>query len=121
MVLKLSLPEDRFVWALSHPISREYIHQQSSVGYQKCNLIISQADTQPVEVKLEDYPRWAQVMIKTSIRAGQLVNTGDSIEIVKLEIQKDTTEVTVEKPVKAVELPKQTVKKKRQTRKKKVE
>jgi len=115
MVLKLSLPEDRFVWALSHPTSREYIHQHNAAGYQECNLIISQENVQPVEVNLDDYPKWAQMMIRTSIRSGLLLNSGDSLDEVKLEKQEDIKVTTV------TEIPKKTTKKRQTRRKKKVE
>jgi len=97
MLLKLSLPQDRFVWALVHPISQEYIHLNEGVGYQECKLIISQADVQPVEIDLDEYPQWAQTMILTSIRSGELVNTGDPIEKIK-EAKEDISIETVEKP-----------------------
>ncbi len=120
MVLKLSLPENKFVWALAHPVERGYIHQQSATGYQECTLIISQADAQPVEVILEDYPEWAQLQILSSIRAGEINNTGDPIDEVEKE-QETVPEVVVEAPkvVKKKTTKKKT--KKRQTRKEKDE
>jgi len=81
MVLKLSLPKDKYIWALSNPVSNEYIQDNDGIGFQKCNLIIAAADKQPVEINIEDYPRWAQSMIKRGIRTGQLINTGDSIDV----------------------------------------
>lgn len=113
MMLKLSLPEDRFVWALVHPVSNEYIHSNEGVGYQECKLIISQADAQPVEVNLDEYPEWAQVMILTSIKSKELVNTGDSIQ----EIKKAKEDVSIKEVKKS-----KTTKKKqaRRSRKKKM-
>jgi len=114
MVLKLSLPQDRFVWALAHPVSQEYIHANSGVGYQECKLIISQADVQPVEVDLSKYPQWAQTMIITSLKSGELINTGDSIQ----EIKETKEDISIE----AVKKPKTTKKKQaRRGRKKKDE
>ena len=123
MVLKLSLPDDRFVWALSHPIGKGYIHQHDGKGYQDCKLIISQADVQPVEVKLDDYPKWAQSMIRTSIGLGHLINTGDSLYTVKketkaevkAEVKTEIKEVVAE----ASEPVEKQIRKKRQTRQKK--
>jgi hypothetical protein len=78
MLLKLGLPKGKVVWALAHPVSREYIHQESGIGYQECSLIVTQGKS-PVEVKLQDYPNWAQKMIISSLRAGELINTGDQL------------------------------------------
>ena len=77
MVLKLGLPTGKVVWALAHPVSREYIHDQSGVGYQAQQLIVTET-AQPVEIELDDYPRWAQAQIVTSIHRGELINTGES-------------------------------------------
>ena len=89
MLLKLSLPKGKVVWALAHPVSREYIHGESGIGYQECQLIVTEQD-QPVEVKLEDYPKWAQSMILTSVKLGDLTNSGDPITKTK---PKETVEV----------------------------
>lgn len=93
-MLKLSLPKGKVVWALAHPVSREYIHNQSGIGYQDCRLIITELD-QPKEIVLKDYPKWAQRMIVTSVHRGDLINTGSSVNTPTKETVKD---VIVEKP-----------------------
>jgi hypothetical protein len=77
MVLELSLPTGKVVWALAHPVSREYIHDQSGIGYQEHQLIITMA-SQLVKIELDDFPKWAQAQIVTSIHTGELINTGES-------------------------------------------
>ena len=103
MGLKLSLPKGKVVWALAHPVSRNYIHEVRGVGYQECQLIVTEKD-QPVEVNLDDYPTWAQSMIITSLGRGDLVNTGDPVtkpkSIDKIEAKNDVT-AKVEEPKKA--------------------
>ena len=57
---------------------------------------MSQGDSAPVEVNLEDYPNWAQKQILTAIRSGQLINTGDKIDTpaaTKVEEVKEVAEV----------------------------
>jgi len=80
MNLKLSLPESRVVWALSHPTAGGYIRTSPGVGDQKQTLILSQDDPGPKHVELDKLPKWAQDMIVTSIRAGEVNNSGDSID-----------------------------------------
>lgn len=125
MVLKLSLPEDRFIWALSHPVGKGYIHHNDGTGYQECKLIISQADNQPVEIDLENYPKWAQSMIKNSIRAGELINDGDPIDESKRETKQEElvedTKVEETEDVTEVKKPVKKTTRRRQTRKKKDE
>ena len=105
MILKLSLPEGKVVWALSHPISREYIHNEPGVGVQKPCLIINEGE-EPKSVTLESYPKWAQSMIITSIAKKELINTGDTFEGMfkpkeKIQPQEETvlevTEAKIEK------------------------
>jgi len=107
MVLKLGLPTGKVVWALAHPVSKEYIHGQSGVGYQEDKLIIT--GDMLVEIELDDYPRWAQAQIVTSINRKELVNTGESHIRPKKseEIEKAKDDVITEK----VEKPKATKKK----------
>lgn len=80
MQLQLSLGS-QFVWALVHPHAKEYVKiSESEIGYQDVNLILTQANPGPVKIALEDYPTWAQAQIKTAVRSGQLINTGDTID-----------------------------------------
>lgn len=108
MVLKLGLPTGKVVWALAHPVSKEYIHGQSGVGYQQDKLIIT-GET-PVEIELDDFPKWAQAQIVTSIHTGELINTGESHIRQKKpkEIEKAKDDVVI---TKKVEKPKATKKK----------
>ena len=70
------------MWALAHPTAKGYINNRNEVGYQECKLIITES-TQPISIKLEDYPDWAKKMIIESIKKGSLINKGDKID--KLE------------------------------------
>ena len=105
-MLKLSLPAGKVVWALAHPVSRDYIHQRGGAGYQECRLIVTERN-QPVEVTLEDYPKWAQNMIISSINIGDIINTGSPIPKLK---PKETVEANVDTTTE-VEKPKATKKK----------
>lgn len=98
MLLKLSLPKDKIIWALANPVANQYIHSRKGVGYQEHQLIVTEA-AQPVEVTLEDYPKWAQAIILTSIHRGELMNAGDSIIRKKKEEKKVETK-TVNKKAK---------------------
>ena len=87
---------------MGFPIVLEYIHNQYGVGFQDCNLIITQANLEPVEVNLDDYPEWAQDMIITSIKTGELINTGESIKPKKEEESVPTKKKKVAKKKKKV-------------------
>lgn len=89
------MPAGKVIWALAHPVSKEYIHQRGGIGYQECQLIITEKE-QPVAIELERYPKWAQTMIISSIKNGDLINSGDPIIQEKQETS-ETLEV-VEKP-----------------------
>jgi len=78
MLLQLSLPKDKIVWALSRPVSREYMHPKTGTGYQDVSLILG-PDSGPVMVETEEYPDWAKQQILSSIKSGEIINTGDSI------------------------------------------
>ena len=80
MQLQLTLGS-QFVWALVRPLGKEYVKvTNSEKGYQNVNLILTQASPGPVKVRLEDFPVWAQMQIKSAVRSGQLINTGDKID-----------------------------------------
>jgi hypothetical protein len=79
MKLKLSLPENRIVWALSNPFGLGYITERREIGVQEEILILSSSDKEPKVIELNDYPKWAQNMILSSIRSGEILNTGDPI------------------------------------------
>lgn len=82
MQLELSLG-NQFVWALCEPHAKEFIKvTRAELGFQQANLILSQANPGPVKIHLEDFPTWAQLQIKSAVRSGQLVNTGDKIDAV---------------------------------------
>lgn len=97
MLLKLSLPEGKVVWATAHPGSREYIHEDNGTGYQDSSIIVT-AQNQPVEVNLENYPRWASTQILSSVRRGELINTGDPITEIKPKETEDKVTLEVEQP-----------------------
>ena len=121
MVLKLSLPESKMLWALNNPVSNEYIKSEGGKGYQDCSLIITHLMEQPVEVELNEYPQWAQVMIKTAVHRGDLINTGESIVAKPAEAKAE--EVRVEEQDKENTTKKKATKKKatRRSRKQKDE
>jgi hypothetical protein len=98
MVLKLKLPKHRFVWALVHPVDKGFIQGESGVGYQENTLILSQ-ETPEKEVILEDLPKWAQKQVLTSIKAGELLNSGDSIQESSIKITKPTQTEKAKKKV----------------------
>ena len=77
-MLKLCLPKGKVIWALAHPVSKDYIHEVDGTGYQDCHLIVTE-DSQPVDTNLEDYPQWAQTMIITSLNNGSLINKGEAL------------------------------------------
>ena len=79
MQLKLSLAEHKTIWALSHPNDNGFIKNNQEVGMQKCVLILTKGEP-PKTVELDNYPLWAQNMIKTSIYAGEIINTGDKLD-----------------------------------------
>ena len=100
MLLELSLPKDKVIWALVHPVCKEYIHSLDGVGYQEKQLIITEKN-QPVKVNTEDYPLWAKLQIMSSLKSKDLINTGEPIiEEEKLE----TTETQEEEKVGAIEI-----------------
>lgn len=106
-VLELSLPENRIVWALSNPFGLGYIQDRKGVGVQKDILILSRSDTKPTTIVLEDYPKWAQNMIKSSIMAKEIINTGDPIDLVEglKDLPKKTiVETTESKPTQKIEV-----------------
>jgi hypothetical protein len=116
MLLKLTLPKDKVIWAAAHPYSREYIHSDSGVGYEKKPIIVT-VKNQPVEVELDDYPKWAQEMVMTSLRKGELINIGDPVKVETVEkVETQTTvnevEVTQAEEPKASKTTKKTGKKK---------
>ena len=82
MQLQLSLG-NQFVWALCEPRAKEFIKvTRLEPGYQECNLILTQAHPGPIDIDLDHFPGWAQLQIKSAIRSGQLINTGDKIDAV---------------------------------------
>ena len=88
---------DQFVWALVQPVATEYIKEASEPGYQALNLILTQSNPGPVEIELDDYPKWAQTQIKSAIQSGQLINTGDKIS---KALEPEEAEKVVEKTTK---------------------
>lgn len=94
--LNLSLG-NQIVWALVQPMAVEYIKDSPEPGYQSVNLILSQSSPGPVDVELEDYPKWAQLQIQTAIQSGQLINTGDKIS---RALESEQEEKVVEKTAK---------------------
>ena len=64
------------LWALNDPNNpHAYIRDEESVDSQKYKLVFTMTDRGPKKVELDDYPKWAQNQILTSIRAGELINT----------------------------------------------
>jgi hypothetical protein len=112
MSLKLSLSKDRFLWALVHPLGKNFIKPSVEPGYQEVNLILSQSNPGPIAIDLEDYPDWARKQIVTAVKGGQLLNTGD-----KLEAPVKTVSEPVEAVVEVIEAA-QPATKKRRSRKK---
>lgn len=103
MILQLSLPENKEIWALSNPEeARSYISYNKEKGVQETILIFTSKDRGPKEVNLEEYPAWAKRMILSSIIIGELVNTGDpirqtSLSEVSLIKEEEKEQVTVVK------------------------
>ena len=64
MKLEISLPKGRMLWALHHPTTRAFIKGETGLVYQETNLILTQADPGPKTIELNEYPEWAQDMIK---------------------------------------------------------
>jgi hypothetical protein len=52
MKLELSLG-NQYVWALSHPMAKDFIKVSDEPGYQEVNLILSQSNPGPVEIELK--------------------------------------------------------------------
>lgn len=98
MQLELSLG-NQFIWALVHPTAREHVKiTNGEPGYQDINLMFSQSYPGPVKVHMEDFPVWAQVQIKTAVKSGQLINTGDKIDAVIEPSKSDKSVETEAKP-----------------------
>jgi hypothetical protein len=78
--IKIALPEGKVIWALNHPKAGGYIRTDPGVGDQEYTIILSANDPGPKEVDLDKIPKWAQNMIISSIKSGEINNIGDSIE-----------------------------------------
>jgi len=79
--LLLSLSGDKQIWALNNPFeNKSHIKDVREKGFQNAVLIFTDVDRGPKEVVLEEYPEWAKRMILSSIRSGDLINSGDSIK-----------------------------------------
>jgi hypothetical protein len=77
--LKLSLAPETFVWKPVHPMAKNFKAEEQSVE----EMTLSQTNPGPVQVVLEELPKWAQIQVISSVRSGQIVNTGDKIVLKK--------------------------------------
>lgn len=77
--LKLSLAPETFIWKPVHPMAKNFKAEEQSVE----EMTLSQTNPGPVEVVLEELPKWAQIQVISSVRSGQIVNTGDKIVLKK--------------------------------------
>ena len=108
MQVTLSLPENKFIWALRRPLNRGMVHPVRGAPEQEVNLVLTKAKPTSGELDWEKLPEWARDQIFSSYHRGEILELTGAFKETKKSEEEELTKKVIKKKV----TKKKTIKKK---------